>query len=64
MVEVEIITTCITSQYGTLKTGDVLRCPKEFADHLVKDAMAAKYRAEKEPEQTKVDAVEKKAKSK
>ncbi|WP_395007295.1 hypothetical protein [Undibacterium sp.] len=64
MVEVEITGLVITAQYGTLKTGDILRCPKEFADHLVKDAMAAKYRAEKEPEQTKVDAVEKKAKTK
>lgn len=57
MIEVEITGLVITAQYGTLKTGDILRCPKDFADHLVKDAMAAKYvqapEAKKEPEPVK-----------
>lgn len=43
-VEVEILGQVITSQYGTLNTGDVVRTSPEFAKHLVEDCAAAKYR--------------------
>lgn len=43
LIEVEILTTTITGQYGTLAQGDILRTSPEFARHLVKDACAAKY---------------------
>jgi len=42
-VQVRIITTAITHQYGTLETGTVLRTTPEFAKHLVEEARAAKY---------------------
>lgn len=41
-VEVEITGLVITSRYGTLKQGDILRTDSEFADHLVNDCSAAK----------------------
>ena len=43
MVEVEILGQVITSQYGTLNTGDILRTNEAFAKHLVDDCAAAKY---------------------
>ena len=43
LIEVEILTTTITGQYGTLAQGDILRTSPAFARHLVKDAYAAKY---------------------
>lgn len=43
LVEVEILTTTVTGQYGTLAQGDILRTNAAFARHLVKDAYAAKY---------------------
>ncbi|MBK5203861.1 MAG: hypothetical protein JJD98_00180 [Polaromonas sp.] len=43
MVEVEILGCVMTTQYGTLKAGDILRTNAEFAAHLVKDCAAAKY---------------------
>ena len=43
MVEVEILGQIITSQYGTLNTGDILRTNEAFAKHLVDDCSAAKY---------------------
>lgn len=43
LVEVEILTQTITSQYGVLSQGDILRTSPEFAKHLVEDASAAKY---------------------
>ena len=43
LVEVEILTQAITSQYGVLSQGDILRTSPEFAKHLVEDAGAAKY---------------------
>ena len=43
LVEVEILTLTITSQYGTLSQGTILRTSPEFAKHLVEDASAAKY---------------------
>jgi hypothetical protein len=53
LIEVEILTTTITGQYGTLAQGDILRTSPEFARHLVKDAMAAKYvENDSEPEAT------------
>lgn len=51
LVEVEILTQTITSQYGVLSAGDILRTSPEFAKHLVEDASAAKYttKAKAEP---------------
>lgn len=43
LVEVEITGMVITSRYGTLQSGAILRTDKEFADHLVNDCAAAKY---------------------
>lgn len=43
LIEVEILGQVITSQYGTLKTGDILRTDAAFAKHLVEDCAAAKY---------------------
>lgn len=43
LVEVEILTTAITPQYGTLSQGTILRTSSAFAKHLVEDAGAAKY---------------------
>lgn len=43
LVEVEILTLTITSQYGTLTQGTILRTSPDFAKHLVEDAGAAKY---------------------
>ncbi len=43
MVKVKIKTTVITSQYGTLLTGDELTTNAEFAKHLVDDCNAAEY---------------------
>lgn len=43
LVEVEILTTAITAQYGTLSQGTILRTSSAFAKHLVEDAGAAKY---------------------
>lgn len=43
MVEVEILGCVMTAQYGTLKTGDILRTNEAFAAHLVNDCAAAKY---------------------
>jgi hypothetical protein len=42
-IAVEITCTCVTAQYGTLTTGDVLRTSQAFADHLVNEAYCAKY---------------------
>lgn len=50
LVEVEILTQTITSQYGVLSAGDILRTSPEFAKHLVEDAMAAKYTKAKKAE--------------
>lgn len=43
IVEVEILTTAITAQYGTLSQGTILRTSSAFAKHLVDEAGAAKY---------------------
>ena len=43
-VEVEILVQTITAQYGTLNDGDVLRTSAAFADHLVNDCRAARYK--------------------
>ena len=48
-VQVRIITTAITHQYGTLETGTVLRTTPEFAKHLVEEAHAAEYIDDVEP---------------
>jgi hypothetical protein len=43
LVEIKILGTAITAQYGTLGTGDVLRCEQAFANHLVNDCKVAEY---------------------
>lgn len=43
MVDVEIMGCVVTAQYGTLKSGDILRTDNNFAQHLVNDCKAAKY---------------------
>lgn len=43
LVQVQITTTAVTSRYGTLVSGDILRTGAEFARHLVEDCKAAKY---------------------
>lgn len=43
LVEVEIIAQVITSRYGTLSTGDILKTDQAFADHLVNDCKGAKW---------------------
>ncbi|MDM0024084.1 HeH/LEM domain-containing protein [Variovorax saccharolyticus] len=53
LVEVEILTQTITSQYGVLSQGDILRTSPEFAKHLVEDAGAAKFVAAKEQSSAK-----------
>jgi hypothetical protein len=55
MVEVEIIGMVITAQYGTLNTGDVLRTNAEFAKHLVEEAKAARYRADRPADEAEPD---------
>ncbi len=42
-IQVEIVVQTITAQYGTLDTGTLLRCPADFAAHLVDDCKSAKY---------------------
>jgi hypothetical protein len=51
LVEIKILGTAITAQYGTLATGDILRCDQAFANHLVNDCKVAEF--------IKVDAPEK-----
>jgi hypothetical protein len=41
-VQVKMKTT-VVCQYGTFKTGDVLRTDAAFAKHLVEDCSAAEY---------------------
>lgn len=43
LVQVQITTTAVTSRYGTLVYGDILRTDAEFARHLVEDCKAAKF---------------------
>jgi CobQ-like glutamine amidotransferase family enzyme len=65
MVQVEILCTVITSQFGTLKTGDILRCNADFASHLVNEAFAAKYIQAAKEDAKPIEVLEvKKAKSK
>ena len=52
LVEVEILCQTITTQYGALSAGDVLRTTPAFAKHLVEDASAARYvKADEKPAQ-------------
>lgn len=61
LVEVEIIGMVITNRYGTLQTGAVLRTDKEFADHLVNDCAAAKYKQAKPDPAAEAEAAAKAA---
>ncbi|HQR84528.1 MAG: hypothetical protein B7Y05_08700 [Polynucleobacter sp. 24-46-87] len=40
---VKITNTVVTSQYGTLESGDILRTNPAFAKHLVEECKAAKF---------------------
>lgn len=63
MVEVEILGCVMTTQYGTLSTGDILRTDAAFAAHLVNDCNAAKYtQAKPAPETVAVEPKPKKHK--
>jgi hypothetical protein len=55
---VRIKGTVITSQYGALADGTLLRTNEAFAKHLVEDAFAAEYVVNKEEPQEPVEAVE------
>lgn len=44
--EVEITTTVVTAEYGTLTSGAVLRTGAAYAKHLVEDCAAARYTTE------------------
>lgn len=44
-VRVEILKQAITTQYGTLNQGDLLRTNRAFAAHLVNECGVAKYSA-------------------
>lgn len=61
LVAVRIITTVVTSQYGTLVNGDILRTSPEFARHLVEECKGAKY-LEAQPEMPWPDEVQAKPK--
>lgn len=43
LVQVKIKGTVVTSRYGSLSTGDLLRTDAEFAKHLVEECGAADY---------------------
>ncbi len=43
LVQLKILKTIVSSQYGALSYGDVLRCGEAYARHLVEDLAAAKY---------------------
>jgi hypothetical protein len=47
LVSITIRGTVITSRYGVLSSGDVLRTDAEYARHLVEDCKAAEYAAAK-----------------
>jgi len=49
MTTVKIKGLVITSQYGTLSDGTILRTSEEFAAHLVSDCNAAEYVEKTEP---------------
>jgi len=56
MVKVRMKAMAITSQYGTLSSGDILVTNEEFANHLVNECNAAEYITEKQEEkETKQD---------
>lgn len=48
LVEVKILTMVITSRYGTLDRGDILRTDAAYAKHLIEECHAAEY-AQKHP---------------
>jgi hypothetical protein len=50
LVSITIRGTVITSRYGVLSSGDVLRTDAEYARHLVEDCKAADYTAAKHTE--------------
>ena len=42
-VQIKITATVITSRYGTLMAGDMLRTDADFAKHLVGECKAGEY---------------------
>ena len=43
MKRIKILSTVVTSQYGTLTDGDFLNCGDELAKHLVDECKCATY---------------------
>lgn len=43
LVEVKILSMTMTSKYGDLTSGDILRTDAAYAKHLVEDCHAAEY---------------------
>lgn len=43
LVEVKMLAMTMTSKYGNLASGDILRTDAEYAKHLVDDCHAAEY---------------------
>lgn len=43
LVELRITGTVVTSQYGALSSGDILRTSPEFAKHLIDNHHAAEH---------------------
>ena len=52
-VEIKITATVMTSRYGTLMNGDILRTDAEFAAHLVNECKAGEYTTTAEPIEAK-----------
>jgi hypothetical protein len=64
MTSVKIKGLVITSQYGTLSDGTILRTSAEFAKHLVDDCGAAEYVEKTEKEEVKPEETPVKRKGK
>ena len=65
LVEVKIKTMVITSRYGTLDMGDILRTDAAYAKHLIEECHAAEYvTAPKPVEIEPTDKPKRKAKDK
>lgn len=45
LAEIKITKLLITSRYGTLSPGDILRTDSEYARHLVEDCQGAEWKA-------------------
>lgn len=54
LVQVKIKTQTVTSRYGVLEAGDILRTDRGYAQHLVEQCKAAEYLGETESKQGNV----------